>query len=230
MMPTSQAAETAATRLHCHRVVLVEDQPVTRASWQRLISLLPEFDCVASYASGEEALESIPTLRPDIVLMDIGLPGISGVECTAQLKVACPSVLIVMLTDYDDDTILFSALESGADGYLLKRTTPAALRAALLDVLDGGAPMTSEIARHVIESFRQKTPPNTASPLTSRELEILVSLTRGYANKEIAEELGIGIETVRSHLKHIYEKMHVRSRGEAVARYLQLSHRDHPRS
>jgi len=126
----------------------------------------------------------------------------------------------VMLTACDDDEILFLALESGADGYLLKRTSPDDLRAALLDVLNGGAPMTGEIARHVIESFRRSRPTDPSLGLTPREEETLVLLTKGYANKEIAHHLGVSIETVRSHLKHIYGKMHVRSRAEAVARYM----------
>jgi DNA-binding NarL/FixJ family response regulator len=203
-----------------YRLALVEDQPDTRESWRRLVSALPDFACVCACASGEEALRMIPIAKPDVVLMDVFLPRMSGVECTARLKAAHPGLLVVMLTACDEDEILFLALESGADGYLLKRTSPDALRAALLDVLHGGAPMTSEIARHVIESFRRKRSTDPALGLTPREEETLVLLTKGYANKEIAHHLGVSIETVRSHLKHIYEKMHVRSRAEAVARYM----------
>jgi DNA-binding NarL/FixJ family response regulator len=137
------------------------------------------------------------------------------------LKTARPDTPIVMLTASDEDEILFLALESGADGYLLKRTKPADLRAALLDVLNGGAPMTSEIARHVVASFRRKSGGLDESvSLTVREEETLVLLTKGFANKEIADHLGLSIETVRSHLKNIYMKMHVRSRAEAVAHYM----------
>jgi len=204
----------------CFQVSIVEDKPLTRESWRRLIAAIPEFKCTYTYSSGEEALKELPVQRPDIVLMDIRMPGLSGIESTAQIKSACPEILIVMLTDCDDDEVLFSALEAGADGYLLKRTTPADLRSALLDVLDGGAPMTSEIARRVIRSFRQKKTGDVKLNLSSREEEVLKLLARGYSNKEIAVELGVAIETVRSHLKHIYEKMHVRSRGEAVAHYL----------
>lgn len=203
------------------RVVLVEDQPDTRESWRRLISSFPDFECVCACASAEEALRLIPQLKPDVVLMDVFLPRMSGIECTAKLKAMRPETPIVMLTASDEDEILFLALESGADGYLLKRTKPADLRAALLDVMSGGAPMTSEIARHVVASFRRKISGMDPSvSLTSREEETLVLLTKGYSNKEIADNLHLSIETVRSHLKNIYTKMHVRSRAEAVARYM----------
>jgi DNA-binding NarL/FixJ family response regulator len=199
----------------------VEDQHDTRESWRRLISSFPDFDCVCTCASAEEALRLIPQFKPDVVLMDVFLPRMSGIECTAKLKALQPETPIVMLTASDEDEILFLALESGADGYLLKRTKPADLRAALLDVLSGGAPMTSEIARHVVASFRRKTGGMDPSvSLTLREEETLLLLTKGYANKEIADYLHLSIETVRSHLKNIYKKMHVRSRAEAVAHYM----------
>jgi DNA-binding NarL/FixJ family response regulator len=200
---------------------LVEDQPDTRESWSKLISSFPDFTCVCACSSAEEALRVIPVEKPDVILMDVFLPRMSGIECTSRLKAMQPSVPIVMLTASDEDEILFLALESGADGYLLKRTKPAELRAALLDVLSGGAPMSSEIARHVVASFRRKSGGVDPSiSLTAREEETLVLLTKGYANKEIADHLNLSIETVRSHLKNIYTKMHVRSRAEAVAHYM----------
>ena len=203
------------------RVALVEDQRDTRDSWSRLISSMPDFSCVCACASGEDASWMIPEARPDVILMDIFLPRMSGIECTARLKAVLPQVPIVMLTASDEDEMVFLALESGANGYLLKRTKPAELRAALLDVLSGGAPMTSEIARRVIESFHKRGRHRDASiTLTAREEETLVLLTKGYANKELAAHLSLSIETVRSHLKNIYEKMHVRSRAEAVGRYM----------
>ena len=216
--PSSALTISAATPL---KIVLVEDKPDVRASWVRLLGSFPDFRCVGQCASGEEALKTIPTLKPDVVLMGIFLPRMSGIECTARLKTALPKTPIVILTTSDDDEIVFRALEAGADGYLLKRTKPAELRSALLDALSGGAPMSSEIARRVVESFRQKSRNRDDSiSLTAREEETLLLLTKGYSNKEIADKLNLSIETVRSHLKHIYEKMHVRSRAEAVARYM----------
>lgn len=203
------------------RVALVEDKPGVRDSWVKLINSLPGFMCAQSYASGEEALRLIPAAKPDVVLMDIFLPRMSGIECTARLKLELPRLQILILTAVEDDELVFMALEAGADGYLLKRTTPEDLRAAMLDVLGGGAPMTSEIARHVVESFRRAGKhPRPEVRLTTREEEVLILLSKGYSNKEIASQLTIGAETVGSHLKHIYEKMHVRSRAEAVARYM----------
>jgi DNA-binding NarL/FixJ family response regulator len=203
------------------KIILVEDKADVRESWSRLINTLPGFSCVAACTSGEEALRVIPTMNPDIVLMDIFLPRMSGIECTARLKLLLPKTQILILTAVEDDELVFMALEAGADGYLLKRTKPEDLRAAMLDVLGGGAPMTSEIARHVVESFRKASKsPKQAVHLSAREEEVLILLSKGYSNKEIAVQLSIGVETVSSHLKHIYEKMHVRSRAEAVARYM----------
>ena len=203
------------------KVVLVEDKPGVRDSWVKLINSLPGFTCVQSCVSGEDALRVIPSLNPDVVLMDIFLPRMSGIECTARLKLELPKIQILMLTAVEDDELVFMALEAGADGYLLKHTKPEDLRAAMVDVMAGGAPMTSEVARRVVESFRRaskQTKPDVH--LTTREEEVLILLSKGYANKEIADKLSISAETVGSHLKHIYEKMHVRSRTEAVARYM----------
>lgn len=203
------------------RVALVEDKPDVRESWARLISSQPDLECVCTCASAEEALKVIPEANPDVILMDIFLPRMSGIECTARLKEVLPKTPVVILTAVDDDEMVFLALEAGADGYLLKRTKPDDLREALMDVLSGGAPMTSEIARRVVESFRKRAR-NRADvvSLTAREEEVLVLLSKGYSNKEIADKLSVSVDTVRSHLKHIYEKMHVRSRAEAVAHYL----------
>ena len=221
MKSSQPSADDPASHPKVIRVALVEDQRDTRESWSRLISSFPDFECVCTCSSAEEALKVIPIEQPDVILMDVFLPRMSGIECTARLKAANPKTPIVMLTASDEDEILFLALESGADGYLLKRTKPAELRAALLDVLSGGAPMTSEIARHVVASFRRRgSGLDPSVSLTSREEETLVLLTKGYANKEIADALNLSVETVRSHLKNIYTKMHVRSRAEAVARYM----------
>jgi len=199
----------------------VEDQREIRDNWKRLIESFADFQCICTCASAEEALRVIPQALPDVVLMDIYLPRMSGIECTARLKALLPNTQIVILTAVDDDELVFLALEAGADGYLLKRTKPADLRTALLDVFTGGAPMSSEIARRVVESFRRRAKArDEASNLSPREERVLELLSKGYSNKEIAEQLELSVDTVRSHLKHIYEKMHVRSRTEAVARYV----------
>jgi DNA-binding NarL/FixJ family response regulator len=218
---STHPAKTAAA-VTPWRIALVEDKPDIRESWSRLIASFADFSCVCICSSGEEALRLIPAAQPDVVLMDIFLPRMSGIECTSRLKALLPKTQILILTAVDDDEMVFLALEAGADGYLLKRTKPADLRAALLDVRTGGAPMSSEIARRVVESFRRKTRNRDEVGLTAREEEILVMLSKGYSNKEIADRLNLGVETVRTHLKHIYEKMHVRSRTEAVARYYDL--------
>ena len=204
------------------KVVLVEDKPGVRTNWVKLINILPGFSCVRACVSGEEALRVIPELNPDLVLMDIFLPRMSGIECTARLKRQMPKLLILILTAVEDDELVFMALKAGADGYLMKRTTPENLRAAMQEVIRGGAPMTSEVARRVVESFRQPDCPlpKPAIHLSTREEEVLILLSKGYSNKEIASQLDVSAETVGSHIKHIYEKMHVRSRAEAVARYM----------
>ena len=203
------------------KVALVEDQPKVRESWIKLINSFPDFDCVCACSTGEEAVRVIPAHQPDVVLMDIFLPRMSGIECTERLKTALPQTQIIIFTAMDDEELVFMALEAGANGYLLKRTKPSDLRSALLDVLGGGAPMTSQIARCVIESFRKKVRTRDDSAnLSVREEQILVLLSQGYSNKLIADKLDISIDTVCSHLKHVFNKLHVRSRTEAAIRYL----------
>ena len=203
------------------KIALVEDKPDLRNSWSQLINSFPDFTCMCICSSGEEALRMIPGAHPDVVLMDIFLPRMSGIECTARLKELLPKLQIVILTAVDDNELVFMALQAGADGYLLKHTKPADLRAALTEVAGGGAPMTSEIARRVVESFRRPAKlRDQAIRLSAREEEVLILLSKGFANKEIADHLSLSPETVGSHLKHIYEKLHVRSRAEAVARYM----------
>ena len=203
------------------KIALVEDQPEVRENWSQLINSLPDLACVCMCKTGEEALRVIPEVRPDAVLMDIFLPRMSGIETTARLKTLMPELRIVILTAMNDEELVFMALEAGADGYLLKRTKPADLRTALLDVLSGGAPMTSEIARRVVESFRLKAKTRDQSlHLSAREEQILLLLSKGHTNKSIAGHLDISIDTVCHHLKHVFEKMHVSSRTEAVVRYM----------
>ena len=203
------------------KIAIVEDQPDVRENWSRLINSFPDFDCVCACLSGEEALREIPKHRPSVVLMDIFLPRMSGIECTAHLKELLPETQIIILTAMNDKELIFLALQAGADGYLLKRTKPVDLHRALLDVVTGGSPMSSEIARRVVESFRRKAKDVDKSlKLSAREEEILVLLSRGYPNKAIADQLNLSVETIYSHLKRVYEKMHVHSRTEAVIRYL----------
>jgi len=221
MKPDAGSPPGEASRTTPLKVALVEDQPKVRESWIRLINSLSDFSCVCACGTGEEALRVIPLEQPDAVLMDIFLPRMSGIECTARLKELLPQTQIVILTAMDDQELVFMALEAGADGYLLKRTKPSELRAALLEVVGGGAPMTSQIARRVIESFRRKAQPrNESTRLSVREEQILLLLSHGYSNKMIADKLELSIDTVCSHLKHVFSKMHVRSRTQAVVRYM----------
>jgi len=201
-------------------VALVEDQKDLCRSWVQIIKSFDGFECACTCASAEEAMRVIPDARPDVVLMDIRLPRMSGIECTSRLKELLPTTPIVILTVLDDDGLIFRALEAGADGYLLKRSKPADLRAALLEVLGGGAPMTGAIARQVVRSFRRPPAnPGNQAHLSSREVEVLGLLSCGLSNKEIADQLRLSTETVRSYLKTIYEKLHVHCRTEAVMRY-----------
>jgi len=203
------------------KVALVEDQPKVRESWIKLIDSFSDFTCICACATGEEAVRIVPPAQPDVVLMDIFLPRMSGIECTVRLKELLPQAQIVILTAMDDQELVFLALEAGADGYLLKRTKPSDLRTALLDVLGGGAPMTSQIARRVIESFRQKSKlRDETTRLSIREEQILMLLSQGFSNKQIADKLELSIDTVCSHLKHVFTKLHVSSRTEAVIRYM----------
>jgi DNA-binding NarL/FixJ family response regulator len=175
------------------------------------------FRCVHTYSSAEKALPDIVKNKPDVVLMDINLPGISGIECTRQLKAHQPGLPIMVLTVYDDDEKIFESLKAGASGYLLKKTPPAKILEAIAELHNGGSPMSSRIARKVVQTFHAiGTSSEETENLSKREHEILIYLAKGYRYKEIAEALFISIETVRTHLRNIYEKLHVRSRSEAV--------------
>jgi DNA-binding NarL/FixJ family response regulator len=200
-------------------VAVVEDDATTRNSLVELLRRTRGFRCVYAGASGEDALAQLPKLQPEVVLMDIHLPGMSGVECAGRLKDLLPETQILMLTVFEDSETIFNALQAGASGYLLKRTEPLEVLKAIEDILQGGAPLSSQIARKVIQAFRTprpNAPPDTR--LTRREEEILACLSEGYADKEIADHLGITIPTVRTHLTHIYKKLHVQSRTEAVVK------------
>ncbi len=202
------------------RVAIVEDDKQVRENLAHLIGEAAGFECVATFSSGEEALELWPRRRPDVVVMDINLPGISGVECVRQLKSLAPDIHIVMLTVYDDSDRIFRALEMGASGYLLKRSTTEGILQAIEEVHRGGAPMSSYIARKVVQSFRrQGASDKGVENLSKRETDVLEYISRGYTNKEIAEALGLSAETVRGYLKAVYSKLHVRSRTEAAIKF-----------
>ena len=206
------------------RLALVEDVAEMRESWRQLIDGLPGFRCVCTCASGREALRVLPMEAPDVIVMDIQMPGMTGIECTLRLKELLPKTPILILTVSADTQTVFRALEAGADGYLLKRSRPDHLQTAIQEVLEGGAPMTSEIARRVVASFRLRAAKrDEKARLTPREEEVLGYLSKGFANKEIAVKMSVSYETVRDHLRNIYEKLHVHSRTEAVARFLNSS-------
>ncbi len=206
------------------RVSIVEDDAGVRAGLVRLFNETREFQCISSYPSAEAALAHLPADKPDVILMDINLPGRSGIECVRQLKDRDPAVLVLMLTVYEDTEQVFKALQAGATGYLLKRTPPRRLLDAVREVLEGGAPITSHIARKVVEAFHTPPAGKTSGQmveLSLREKEVLDLLAKGYLIKEIADKLGVGFGTVRTYVRRIYEKLHVQSRSQAIAKYFQ---------
>ena len=201
-------------------VAIVEDDAGIRDALMRVLGRAPEFRCLGWYENAEDALRELPAAKPDVVLMDINLPGMSGVECVRKLKAQEFPAQVLMLTVYEDSEQIFESLAAGASGYLLKRTPPSELLEAIRDVHTGGAPMSSQIARKVVASFRNVAPTNPTAELSPREQEILGWLAQGFLIKEIAERLGIGFDTVRTHIRRIYEKLQVHSRAQAVAKFL----------
>ena len=197
-------------------VVIIEDIKEIREGLQMLINGSDGFMCTQTFASGEEALDKLPDLCPDVVLMDINLPGINGIEVVRKLKAQGSSTQFIMSTVYEDDDSIFESLKAGASGYLLKKTAPTKILDSITEVYQGGSPMSGQIARKVIASFQQKDSIDESLLLTHREKEILKSLSKGSRYKEIASEFNIGIETVRSHARNIYEKLQVQSRTEAI--------------
>lgn len=204
------------------RVSIVEDDDEVRQSLAVLLNGSEGFQCVSAHRTAEEALTAIPGLTPDVVLMDINLPRLSGIECVRQLKERLPTLKFLMLTMYEDSDLIFQSLGAGASGYLLKRTSPAKIMEAIQELQSGGAPMSSKIARIVVQHFQDRAvPAPETARLTQRERELLDLLAKGYRYKEIAEQLSISFDTVRAHLRNIYDKLQVRSRTEAVVKYLQ---------
>ncbi len=203
------------------RIALVEDDAAVRENLARLLDADPGCSCVAACASAEEAVRVLSTARPEVVLMDIHLPGRSGIECLADLCVLLPGVHVIMLTVETDSRRVFESLKAGATGYLVKHATPEAILEAIREVHRGGAPMSGEIARMVVTAFRAPVQAGkTDESLSPRETEVLRLLARGLRSKEVADRLGIGTGTVNTYVRHIYEKLHVRSRAEAVARLI----------
>jgi DNA-binding NarL/FixJ family response regulator len=202
------------------KVALVEDNTSVRESLATILNSSNGFQCVCTCQTAEEALAKLPKAAPDVVLMDINLPGVSGIECTRRLKEQRPDALIIMLTIEEDNERVFRSLEAGATGYLVKNTPPARILEAIEEVHRGGSPMSSHIARMLVRSFHKPARPASADiQLTAREEEVLSFVAQGYRSKEIADALGIGVRTIETHIRNIYEKLHVRSRAEAVARF-----------
>ncbi len=209
------------------QVALVEDDEGVRANLTRMIDSAPGFHCLSAYPDALTALKGISTNRPDVVLMDINLPGMLGTECVSRLKSLAPTLPVLMLTVYDDSEQVFKSLMAGATGYLLKRTPANKLLEAIREINSGGAPMSRQIARRVVQFFQDiKQEPAEArrapevKNLTEREDQVLALLAKGHAYKEIADLLNISFETVRTHVRAIYDKLHVHSRTEATLKYL----------
>lgn len=206
-------------------ISIIEDDSPARSIFADWLDHTPGFKCVSQYGSAEAAMAALLEERPNVILTDINLPGISGIECVRRLKPQMPDTQFVMLTVYEDADHIFEALAAGATGYLLKQTRRSALLDALREVNAGGSPMTSNIARKVVQSFQPTRTNSEGEMLSPRESEVLDLLARGYLYKEIAESIGVSLPTVNTYIRRIYEKLHVRSRGQAVARYAHLSQR-----
>ncbi len=197
-------------------VAIVEDIKEIREGLKLLIDSSEGFACSEVYVNAEEAVSGLLTSKPDVVLMDINLPGMNGIEAVRQLKEKCKSTQFIMSTVYEDDNNIFESLKAGASGYLLKKTAPSKILESITEVIQGGSPMNTQIARKVILSFQKKDSIDESDVLTKKEKEVLKSLARGLRYKEIAEELNVSIETIRSHARNIYEKLQVQSRTEAL--------------
>ena len=205
------------------KVSIVEDNEQLRTTLAKMIARSEGFECLGQHPSAEAGLEAIPNEKPDVVLMDINLPGMNGVECVRKLKQILPNTQVVMLTAYEDTENIFNSLAAGAAGYLLKRSKSQEILDAVRDVLAGGSPMSTHIARKVVQSFQARpttAPAEAEAELSPREQEVLNLLSQGFMYKEISDKLGISFETVRTYIRRIYEKLHVRTRTEAVAKAL----------
>lgn len=201
-------------------ISVVEDMEEVRQKVKRIIDESEEFICLSTYSNAEKALEELPDLKPDIVLMDINLPGMSGIECIKEIKKKCPQIQFMMFTIYENSEQVYEALAAGATGYLLKKTAPEEILDALKELYEGGAPMSTHIARKVVSFFQKENkrhPEN--SELSKREKQVLELLSKGFLYKEISDQLFISTGTVRQHIHKIYEKLHVQNRTEAINKF-----------
>lgn len=202
-------------------VCIVEDKNDLREGMSMMVQLSPGYTLAGSYANAEEALEQIPLVSPDAVLMDINLPGASGIDCVNVLKSKFPDMLFLMCTAYEDTDKIFASLKAGASGYILKTEGPSKIMEALNEMLDGGSPMSSQIARKVVASFNESQSSNKVlQNLTDKESQVLAYLAKGMLNKEVAHYMSISPATVRTHIQNIYGKLHVNTRVEAVNLFL----------
>ncbi|HZF01099.1 MAG TPA: response regulator transcription factor [Methylomirabilota bacterium] len=202
-------------------VSIVEDNEKLRGTLARVLNRVDGFRCVSQYPNAEDALKDLPNVKPNVVLMDINLPGMNGVECVRQLKKLLPEIQVMMLTVYEDTENIFDALAAGANGYMLKRTSSKELLEAIQEVQRGGSPMTMHIARKVVQSFQRTAAAEAQTEtLSEREQQVLDLLSQGLMYKEIADKLQISYETVHTYIRRIYEKLQVRTRTEAVAKFL----------
>ena len=209
------------------RIAMIEDDAPFADTLRQYFALTPAIDCAAIFPSAEAALAKVPALAPQVLLVDINLPKMNGIELVARIVQSCPSMVCLMLTMYEESALIFDALKAGACGYLLKRTPPAEIVAAIEEAKAGGSPMTPQIARHVVAFFQRPARAPQTGPLddtlAGREREVLDLLAKGYLYKEIADTMQISAHTVNSHIRRIYEKLHVHSRSQAVAKYRGLA-------
>ena len=216
--PSSPPLETPPPPTRPISVSIIEDDNWLRSDLAREIASHPKFECLSSYGTAEQALQHLPAEKPDVVLMDINLPGLNGIECVRRLKMVAPEICILMMTVYEESDLIFAALRAGASGYLLKRIKSSELLESIEDAHQGGSPMSSSVARQVVQFFsKPEASQSEVEGLSAREQEILNLLVKGHAYKIIADELSLSVNTVRMFIRRIYKKMHVHSRSEATA-------------
>lgn len=200
-------------------VFIVEDNPDIQLLLQTIVGRDEGYLCVGVVGTGTEALDRIPELLPDVVLMDIGLPDLNGIDCVRKLKPLCPNVEFIMCTVYDEDEKVFQSLEAGANSYILKKSKPELLRTAIREVHEGGSPMSSDIARKIVNKMQRHDRERSSYGITPREIDVLTMLSHGHTYQEVADGLFISIKTLKKHIYNIYEKLHVDNKVEALNKY-----------